>query len=354
MLGGYFALDIQKKINAKRMLLVLCVLGVGFVTTEGVRLYISLKHFADLHPMVTTGAGFADEEAPGDDNDALTDILRAENTTLPPAVTMITTISVTNTADGSTSSVSGNSTIPSTSVPITAIPAAVSSTPTTVLSPSVTISNKAELLERYIKAVNARRNQSMKAKKTVNTKLEDFDCPPGMRWFLQGELPIIKVDAGAEAKRLFGNGIVESSAKPSELRTAVSLGAGDITAIASSSGDKQQIRLTLPSETNPGASGSKISKLTRDFPLAESYRADIAALIGDGSIVVDLGAITVTTGETTVAADFSASGELIRETIAFDFKIRMEKVSVGTRSVKKLATLSWGEVPGRRTIVIEY
>jgi hypothetical protein len=174
--------------------------------------------------------------------------------------------------------------------------------------------------------------------------------------FLSGPLPIVNVDAGEYAKQVFGQGVAESSGTAAKLRTAVTLSADDVQELELLNGGRQ-IKLTLPEkETNPGAATSKIGKLTNDFPSADAISSDIIALASGGNVVVNFGSINVTTQGVCVTADFSADGKLLRETIRFDFRIRMERVSVGTKEIPKIpgGTLSWGEAPGTREIVVEY
>ncbi|MDR3344998.1 MAG: hypothetical protein LBT21_05360 [Oscillospiraceae bacterium] len=333
------------KINGKRLLLILGILGmlgVGVITVEGVWVYVELRNYVETHTKTTEDANA--EVSGGELQDSI--LQEQETTTLPETIAVTTSaavITVNTTSEPSKAE-------PGTSAPKpSASSAPPSAAPSTTKPPS-----QREILAQYTKAVNARRTQNASVKKTITTNLDDFNCPALYRWVLNGKLPIINVDAGEYSKQLFGQGVKESSGTAAKLRTPVTPGIGDVQGLVLLNSGRQ-IKFSIPAEeTNPTASNSLIGKVTSDFPSAAALSSDIFSLVEGSGAIVKIGAINVTTRNATVTADFSADGKLIKETITFNFVIRMESVSVGTESVSKIVTLPWGEAPGMREIALEY
>jgi hypothetical protein len=228
---------------------------------------------------------------------------------------------------------------------------------TTTSTAATTAANttKAEdLLEKYISAVAERRSRGAGAKKTVTTTLYDFSVTPkSFGYILNAKLPGVDVVPVDEMKKLFGQGVKESSGSAAQLRPAVTLGRGDL---ASLSGGTGKLSFTLSGESNPTVGSGKIGKLTRDFTSAEGLRADLSALTADGDVVINMEKIDVSNGELRLEAEFDRQGRLVREKMVFDFVIRIENMTIGTKSIPKIpgAKLSSGELPGTREIIISY
>jgi hypothetical protein len=329
-------MELLKKINTRRVLFVLCIVGAGVVTTKGVQLYAGLKHLA-----ATTAAVSASAHTITGTTVLVVDVIGETAKVVPPKTA--------TTADNAASSTTA-ATEPSTSTSLNNTSAPITATSTArppFSAPTTTANPNRVFLEKYIKAVNIRRAETATAKKTVTTTLGSFNCPAALRWILEGRLPFTDIYPGEEAKKLFGQGVVEEQGAAAKLRPAITLSAGET---QTASGNTA----SLSGETNPAPKIGKLGKVINDFPTGDGLRADVAALTSDGYAVIGFGSITVTTGEVSITANYSPAGKLMKETISFDFTIRMENVSIGTSKIKKIATLSWGEAPGRREIVIEY